>query len=98
MSFDNRTIFSNEQEKYIVEWKWVDADNDTEVGRTPNATYTLKISVNAYGAKGVLGDRTANPFTGDKLLLYLSVGLFSILLLILMLLIKKEVSKNENGK
>lgn len=97
LSFTNRTIFSNEKENYTVEWKWIDADNDTEVGRTPNATYTLKINVNAYGAKGVLGDRTENPFTGDKLLFYVSVCLFFSLLLILMLLIKKEVNRNENS-
>ena len=97
LSFENRPLYSNQKDYYTVEWKWVDADNDTEVGRTPNATYTLKISVSANEASDVLGERTNNPFTGDNLLFYISVGLLSILSLILLLLIKKEVNRNESN-
>ena len=32
---------------YYLEWKWVSSDNDTQVGKTPNAGYGLKIEVKA---------------------------------------------------
>lgn len=32
---------------YTIEWKWEDAENDTEIGTTPNANYTLYIKIDA---------------------------------------------------
>ncbi len=32
---------------YVVEWKWEDADNDTEIGETPGANYKMNVRVDA---------------------------------------------------
>ena len=38
---------SNSNDTYYLEWKWVSSDNDTEIGKTANATYGLKIELKA---------------------------------------------------
>ena len=38
---------SSNNDTYYLEWKWISSDNDTEVGKTPNAKYGLNIEVKA---------------------------------------------------
>ena len=37
----------NNSDTYYLEWKWISSDNDTEIGKTPNANYGLKIEIKA---------------------------------------------------
>lgn len=37
---------SNKTDVYTIEWKWIDAPNDTEIGMTEGANY--KLSINTY--------------------------------------------------
>jgi hypothetical protein len=32
---------------YRIDWRWEDADNDTEIGENPNSSYDMKIIVDA---------------------------------------------------
>ena len=32
---------------YILEWKWFNSSNDTEIGQAGNATYSLSIHIYA---------------------------------------------------
>lgn len=38
-------IKANSKDIYTVEWKWVDAENDTEVGTTEGANYKMHIDI-----------------------------------------------------
>ncbi len=38
---------SKSNDTYYLEWKWVSSDNDTEIGKTPDVNYSLKINVGA---------------------------------------------------
>ena len=38
---------SNKTDLYTVEWKWEDAENDTEIGKTENAQYKMLVDVTA---------------------------------------------------
>ncbi len=44
-------INSNTNDSYDLEWKWVSSDNDTEIGKTPNVLFDLKINVEAESAQ-----------------------------------------------
>ena len=46
ISQSDRIINSNAKDIYTIEWKWIDASNDTEVGKTDGANY--KLHVKAY--------------------------------------------------
>ena len=37
---------------YYLEWKWISSDNDTEIGKTGNVNYNLKIIVEAESTNG----------------------------------------------
>ena len=39
------TLNSKSTDSYSLEWKWVSSSNDTEVGKTENAGYSLKINI-----------------------------------------------------
>ena len=39
------TLNSKSTDSYSLEWKWVSSSNDTEVGKTKNAGYSLKINI-----------------------------------------------------
>ena len=79
LNFDEQVLNKNEKDQYTIEWKWVDAENDTDVGRNFEATYTLKISIQAYEKKDIekqVKGASENPLTLDNLKLY--IGLFII--------------------
>lgn len=82
---------------YTIEWKWVDAENDTEVGRIKNATYKLSIYIKANETTLVDGSGTSivyNPNTGDYLLYYIELQIISVLAILL--IIKRKKNKNES--
>ena len=37
---------------YYLEWKWVSSNNDTQIGKTPDANYGLKLEVEAESTNG----------------------------------------------
>ena len=43
-------IKAHDQKSYILDWKWVDSINDTEIGFDVNSNYKLKMSVKAVRA------------------------------------------------
>lgn len=43
----NRAISPYTTDLYTVEWKWEDANNDTEIGMTDGANYKLNVRINA---------------------------------------------------
>lgn len=45
LSSDETVLNSNEQDEYLLEWKWFDSDNDTEVGALTDASYSLSIEI-----------------------------------------------------
>ena len=45
-------INTKSNDTYYLEWKWVSSDNDTEIGKTPDAKYNLKINVEAESING----------------------------------------------
>ena len=47
LSQTNRTLNIKSSDIYTIEWKWVDAPNDTEVGETEGAEYTLNVKAYA---------------------------------------------------
>ena len=40
-------IKAHEQKSYILDWKWVDSNNDTEIGFDVNSNYKLNMTVRA---------------------------------------------------
>ena len=47
LNLTNMILDSSNNDTYYLEWKWVSSDNDTQVGKTPNAKYGLNIEVKA---------------------------------------------------
>lgn len=50
LNIDNLLLNSNSKDTYLLEWKWVSSDNDTEIGikaRNIDVNYNLKIKVEA---------------------------------------------------
>ena len=45
MDHTNITVSPNSKLLCVLEWKWIDADNDTEIGERGLATYTIHISM-----------------------------------------------------
>ena len=45
--YNNQELNTNNKDIYTLEWIWEDADNDTEIGQTVGADYSLNINV--YG-------------------------------------------------
>lgn len=43
----NITIKAKESISYILDWKWIDSENDTEIGETIEANYKLTINIGA---------------------------------------------------
>ena len=44
---DTTFLDSKTSDTYYLEWKWFSSDNDTEIGKNPNANYSLKIDIKA---------------------------------------------------
>ena len=51
MSIVDRIINANAKDVYTIEWKWIDAPNDTEVGETDGAYYKLHVKAYAEEVK-----------------------------------------------
>lgn len=92
VNIEDKILKSNEKDNYTIEWKWVDAANDTEVGRTDGAYYTLKLNIQSYRATGVekkvKGASEESPMTLDNIFVYINICLFSIIMLITLFTIK----------
>ena len=41
----DQVIEANKTSEYTLEWKWIDSENDTEIGKKDTVTYSLAISV-----------------------------------------------------
>ena len=52
VNLNNYLLNSNENDTYYLEWKWVSSNNDTKVGKTKDAKYSLKIEVKAESTNG----------------------------------------------
>ena len=79
-------------DSYYIEWKWIDADNDTEAGRTPGAKYKLTVTVKAKETADFdkYSKASLNPDTGDKLLHYIELALLSLIVLILLIIKRRQ--------
>lgn len=47
LNLTEQVLNSDKNDVFYLEWKWVSSDNDTEIGASRNATYNLKIKVEA---------------------------------------------------
>ena len=41
------TLPAKSSKSYILDWKWIDSDNDTQIGFDPDANYKLSITIGA---------------------------------------------------
>lgn len=93
----NKVLNDKNNDSYTLEWKWVDAENDTTVGRTPEAKYRFNVYISALETdefdKNASSSVSFNPFTGDNVLYY--VELVILFTIILLLLIIKDRQKDE---
>ena len=48
----NRLLDTNNTDTYYLEWKWISSDNDTNIGKEPEAKYGLRIQVEAETDNG----------------------------------------------
>lgn len=93
LNLPEKELKSGEKDYYTIEWKWVDADNDTAVGRAASmygATYTIKVTVNSMEAVEV---DEYTPNTVDKIGTYVILAIVSIVgigFIIIFLLINKK--------
>lgn len=53
LNTQDTTLNAYKKDIYTIEWKWKDADNDTEIGETPGANYKMFIKVDATEKEGV---------------------------------------------
>ena len=94
LNLGEKVLNSRKNDSYTIEWKWVDSDNDTQVGRTKNAKYKLDISIKALETDEF--DRNAsasaifNPDTGDKILYFIELAILSAIALILLIILKRR--------
>ena len=47
LSQRNILIKANSSKEYSLDWKWIDSDNDTEIGENINSNYKLSINIGA---------------------------------------------------
>ncbi len=52
LNINDMTLDSSNNDTYYLEWKWVSSDNDTQIGKTENANYGLKIEIKAESTDG----------------------------------------------
>lgn len=92
LNIENKVLNSKYNDYYAIEWKWVDTDNDTRVGRTPDAKYRLKVTVKAAETEEFDKSASASfsPYTGDKILLYIELALLSAIILILIIIKRRQ--------
>ena len=43
---------NNQSDTYYLEWKWISSENDTQIGKTIDANYGLKIEIKAESTNG----------------------------------------------
>lgn len=94
LNINNKVLNSTKNDSYTIEWKWVDSDHDTAAGRYNNATYGLSISVYAEDTDKIdttTGSRASfNPDTGDKILYYIELAILSSIILVLLIIKKRQ--------
>lgn len=92
LNVEEKVLNKKNNDVYKIEWKWVDADNDTQVGRTKGANYTIKVLVKAEETQEV--DKSANwwnnPRTGDNIVYAIIVAILSSIILILLIILKRQ--------
>lgn len=92
LNLNDRILNKNTMDTYNIEWKWIDAENDTAAGRNIGARYGINIKVDA--AATTLYDKysnaTLNPDTGDKILHYIEIALLSLIALILLIIKRRQ--------
>ncbi len=92
LNIGEKVLNSKNNDYYTIEWKWVDSDNDTAVGRTPGATYRLNVAIKAAETDkfDVSGGSGFNPETGDNILYYIELAILSIIILLLIILKRRQ--------
>jgi len=49
LNLNNITLKNQTKDTYYLEWKWFSSDNDTKIGESENANYSLDIDIKAVG-------------------------------------------------
>ena len=99
LNLGEKVLNSRKNDVYTIEWKWVDADNDTAVGRTPGAKYRLNIHIKAIetGEIDTSGSDEFNPYTGDNIMYYVEIALLLSIILLLLIIIKDRQKDEYEG-
>ncbi|MBR2712917.1 MAG: hypothetical protein IKE73_04340 [Bacilli bacterium] len=97
LDLKNKILDSKYMDSFYLEWKWVDSDHDTIAGKALNAKYKLSINVlsNETTEHDTSGSGSINPYTGDRITIYIEVLLGAIIGVLLIILLKRK--KNENN-
>ena len=92
LNVSEKVLNNDNKDLYNIEGKWIDNNNDTDVGRVLGAKYTLKISLMAEGTeeKETAYDHLINPLTGDNIWFYIILALSSMIILILLVIRKRQ--------
>lgn len=96
----NKILNNKNNDTYTLEWKWVDAENDTTVGRTPGAYYKLNIHISALETDEFDKNASAsvNPFTGDNVLYYIELAILLSIILLLLIIKYRQKDEYESSK
>ena len=99
LNLGEKVLNSRKNDIYTIEWKWVDAANDTTVGRTPDAKYRFKINIKAMetGEIDTSGSDEFNPYTGDNIMYYVELALLLSIILLLLIIIKDRQKDEYEG-
>mgnify|MGYP000852029620 CR=1 FL=1 len=92
LNLTDRILNQYTMDTYNIEWKWIDAENDTAVGRTKGAKYGLNVKVDAFSTTEYdrYSNATLNPDTGDKIIHYIEIALLSLIALILLIIKRRQ--------
>lgn len=92
LNLNDRILNKNTMDTYNIEWKWIDAENDTAAGRMIGAKYRLDIKVDAASTTEFdrYSNATLNPDTGDKVIRYIEIALLSLIMLILLTIRRRQ--------
>jgi len=98
LNFGEQILKKGKKDAYTLEWKWVDSENDTEVGITKGAKYTLKVSIQGYKTQDIdkkVKGTSENPMTLDNIKFYIGLLIVSIISIIIL---AKSYRKNNIWK
>lgn len=86
LDLQNKVLNSGYRDTFKIEWKWVDSENDKDLIKKPNVTYTIRVNVTAHetNAIDVSGESTVNPITGDKIIIYIEIMILCSIVVILL--------------